>query len=84
MFNGKSFASTFSGDQCKFGAASATDGWKSQFTAHPDVTGAGGVHFVPAFFVDPGTFGTYSGAINGMFNVGVSPSRPSVFADALP
>lgn len=46
------------------------DGWRTQFTAHPDVTAAGGVHFVPAFFIDPATFGQYSGAANGMFNVG--------------
>ncbi|KIP05382.1 glycoside hydrolase family 71 protein [Phlebiopsis gigantea 11061_1 CR5-6] len=67
-YNGRSFASTFSGETCTFGQDNVQDGWRTQFTAHPDVTAAGGVHFVPAFFIDPATFGQYSGAANGMFN----------------
>jgi glucan endo-1,3-alpha-glucosidase len=66
-YNGRSFASSFSGENCRFGQDSPANGWRSQFTEHPETNGQ--IHFVPSFFVDPATFGQYSGAINGAYNV---------------
>ncbi|KAM5535050.1 hypothetical protein V8D89_011278 [Ganoderma adspersum] len=63
---GKAFVSTFAGEACTFGAADAPSGWKAQFTQHPDTTGK--VHFVPSFFIDPTTFSTFSGVMDGDFN----------------
>lgn len=72
--NGQSFVSTFAGEDCKFGQDTAANGWRTQFTQHPELTGDNAVHFVPSFFVDPATFGQYAGAMNGAFNVrGSSP-----------
>ncbi|KAI0345808.1 glycoside hydrolase [Trametopsis cervina] len=67
-YNGRSFASTFAGESCAFGQDNVADGWKTQFTQHPELSGANAVHFVPSFFVDPATFGQYSGAANGQLN----------------
>lgn len=67
--NGRVFASTFAGEGCHFGQGSVMDGWRSQFTQHPDLSNSNAVHFVPSFFVDPATFGQYDGAIHGAFNV---------------
>lgn len=66
-YNGKVFASTFSGEKCTFGQSSVTQGWVSQFTGQ--LTGANSVFFVPSFFVDPNTLGTYANAMDGQFNV---------------
>ena len=60
------FASTFAGDQCKFGQSSAPAGWKSQFI---NAAGSNKIYFVPAIFVDPATFSAWDGVINGAFNV---------------
>lgn len=65
-YEGRVFASSFAGDTCTFGQGSATAGWKSQFIQQ--LTGGNAVFFVPSFFVDPSTFSTYSGVIDGMFN----------------
>ncbi|KAI0785282.1 glycoside hydrolase [Abortiporus biennis] len=68
-YNGKVFASTFAGESCTFGAGNSPDGWKTQFTQHPDLQGDNAVHFVPSFFIDPSTqFSQYNGVIDGMFN----------------
>lgn len=69
--NGRVLASTFAGESCTFGQGSVAQGWSSQFTQHPDLSGANAVHFVPSFFIDPATFGQYNGAIDGMFNVSI-------------
>ncbi|EPQ54502.1 glycoside hydrolase [Gloeophyllum trabeum ATCC 11539] len=67
-YDGKVFASTFAGESCKFGQGSVAQGWSSQFTQHPDLTGANAVYFAPSFFVDPSTFGTFNGVMDGDFN----------------
>lgn len=63
-------ASSFSGETCTFGQGSVTSGWSTQFVQQ--LTGSSAVHFVPSFFVDPSQFNTYSGVIDGMFNVSSS------------
>ncbi|KAI5123869.1 hypothetical protein M0805_005686 [Coniferiporia weirii] len=65
-YDGKIFASTFSGEKCTFGQGSVAQGWTSQFTSQ--LTGANSVFFVPSFFVDPSTFGSYASAMDGQFN----------------
>ncbi|KAI5123868.1 hypothetical protein M0805_005685 [Coniferiporia weirii] len=65
-YDSKVFTSTFSGESCEFGQGSVTEGWSSQFTSQ--LTGRNEVFFVPSFFVDPATFGTYSSVTNGQFN----------------
>ncbi|TFY74984.1 hypothetical protein EWM64_g9028 [Hericium alpestre] len=67
-YNGRVLASTFSGETCTFGQSSPSTGWSSQFTQHPDLTGQNAVAFVPAFFVDPSTFGTFNGVMDGVLN----------------
>lgn len=71
IVDGRVFASTFSGENCNFGQDSVADGWRSQFTQHPDLSGQNAVYFVPSFFSDPSTFGQYDGVMDGDFNVGV-------------
>ncbi|KAF9242611.1 glycoside hydrolase family 71 protein [Melanogaster broomeanus] len=66
VYNGRVFASTFSGETCKFGQGSVQSGWSSQFLGQ--LSGTDAVHFVPSFFVDPSSFQSYNGVINGMFN----------------
>lgn len=66
LYNGRVFASTFSGESCTFGQGSAVSGWSSQFIQQ--LSGSNAVYFVPSFFVDTSTFSTYSGVIDGMFN----------------
>ncbi|OBZ69002.1 Glucan endo-1,3-alpha-glucosidase agn1 [Grifola frondosa] len=66
--NGKVFASTFAGESCQFGQDTVADGWRSQFTQHPDLTGQNAVFFVPSFFVDPSTFPTFTGVMDGDYN----------------
>ncbi|EMD39964.1 glycoside hydrolase family 71 protein [Gelatoporia subvermispora B] len=81
IVDGRVFASTFSGESCTFGQDSVPDGWKSQFTQHPDLTGANAVYFVPSFFIDPSTFNQYQGVMDGDFNwnsgwnVGLTPDQ---------
>ncbi|PPQ91664.1 hypothetical protein CVT25_012877 [Psilocybe cyanescens] len=62
----KAFVSTFSGEACNFGQGSAANGWKTQFTQHPDLQGK--IHFVPSFFVDPSTFKDFADVMDGDFN----------------
>ncbi|KAG0703796.1 glycoside hydrolase family 71 protein [Suillus ampliporus] len=66
LYNGRVFASTFSGETCTFGQGSVVSGWSTQFVQQ--LTGSSAVHFVPSFFIDPSQFNTYSGVIDGMFN----------------
>ncbi|EIM86043.1 glycoside hydrolase [Stereum hirsutum FP-91666 SS1] len=68
IYRNRVFASTFSGESCTFGQGSVVDGWSSQFTSHPDLTGQNAVFFVPSFFVDPATFGTYDNVMDGALN----------------
>ncbi|TFY66719.1 hypothetical protein EVG20_g4369 [Dentipellis fragilis] len=68
IYNGRVFASTFSGESCAFGQSSPAAGWSSQFTQHPDLSGQNAVWFVPAFFVDPNTFGTFNNVMDGVLN----------------
>ncbi|KAG1742365.1 glycoside hydrolase family 71 protein [Suillus paluster] len=66
LYNGRVFASTFSGETCTFGQGSVASGWSTQFVQQ--LTGSSAVHFVPSFFIDPSQFNTYSSVIDGMFN----------------
>ncbi|KAJ7069703.1 glycoside hydrolase [Mycena amicta] len=66
QFNGKAFVSTFAGESCTFGQGSAAAGWASQFAAHPDLQGK--IQFVPSFFIDPATFSSFAGTMDGAFN----------------
>ncbi|KAI0661905.1 glycoside hydrolase [Cubamyces menziesii] len=63
--DGKAFVSTFAGESCTFGSGDVPSGWRSQFTQHPDTSGK--IHFVPSFFVDPATFNTFTGVMDGDF-----------------
>ncbi|KZV70181.1 glycoside hydrolase family 71 protein [Peniophora sp. CONT] len=70
-YSSRVLATTFAGESCTFGQSSVTEGWKTQFTQHPDLMGDGGqskVFFMPSFFVDPATFGTYDGVMDGALN----------------
>ncbi|KAI0072871.1 glycoside hydrolase family 71 protein [Panus rudis PR-1116 ss-1] len=67
-YDGRVFASTFAGQDCTFGAGSTADGWRTQFTEHPELTGNNAVFFVPSFFVDPATFGQFNGVLDGYLN----------------
>ncbi|GAW00959.1 glycoside hydrolase family 71 protein [Lentinula edodes] len=58
--------STFAGESCKFGQASVVDGWRSQFTQHPDLQGK--MTFVPSFFVAPNQMSQFQGVVDGTFN----------------
>lgn len=69
--DGKSFASTFAGEACKFGADTVAKGWAAEFTKNPEMTGANAVFFVPSFFIDPKTFGDFGDVMDGGFNVRV-------------
>ena len=73
-YNGRSFVSTFAGENCKFGQDTAANGWKTQFVQHPESTGDNAVYFVPSFFIDPATFKDYSVVMHGAFNVSSSPT----------
>ncbi|TFK24974.1 glycoside hydrolase [Coprinopsis marcescibilis] len=63
---GKAVVSTFGGRDCLFGQANHIDGWRTQFTQHPDL--AGRINFLPSLFVDPATYGSYTGVLDGDFN----------------
>lgn len=60
LYNGKTFVSSFSGQDCTFGAGSVNQGWINT------VKNGLNTYFVPSFFVDPGTFSTYS-VMDGAF-----------------
>lgn len=60
------YFSTFSGESCTFGQSSVVAGWTNEFKSQ--LTGAQSVYFVPFFSVDPATFSTYSGLIDGALN----------------
>ncbi|KAJ7142373.1 glycoside hydrolase family 71 protein [Mycena epipterygia] len=62
QFDGKMLISTFSGEKCQFGQSTVDAGWTSAIK-----TGMPPVHFIPAFFVDPSTIGSYPSA-DGLFN----------------
>ncbi|KAF9049586.1 hypothetical protein BDZ89DRAFT_1057464 [Hymenopellis radicata] len=66
IYGNKAFVSTFSGESCTFGQSSVTEGWKTQFVQHPDLSN--NVFFVPSFFVDPATFSTFKDVMHGDFN----------------
>ncbi|KAG6878088.1 hypothetical protein C0993_012415 [Termitomyces sp. T159_Od127] len=58
--------STFSGESCTFGHENVTHGWNSEFVGHPDLQGK--IRFVPSFFIDPSTFGSFDDVMDGDFN----------------
>ncbi|KAJ6585011.1 glycoside hydrolase [Mycena capillaripes] len=64
--NGLAFVSTFAGESCTFGQDNVADGWRTQFTQHPDLQGK--MQFVPSFFIDPATFTNFGGVMDGAFN----------------
>ncbi|KAH0831955.1 glycoside hydrolase family 71 protein [Lanmaoa asiatica] len=66
IYNGRVFASTFSGESCKFGQGSVHSGWLIEFLQQ--LSGNNAVYFLPSFFVDTSAFQSFSGVINGMFN----------------
>ena len=66
IYNGKPFASTFSGSSCTFGTGSVATGWQSVFTGTP-------VEFVPSFFMDPAQFSSLGNIMNGALNVRFRP-----------
>ncbi|KAF8627473.1 hypothetical protein AX17_006285 [Amanita inopinata Kibby_2008] len=66
QYSSRAVVSTFSGESCTFGQDSPANGWQSQFVQHPDLDGQ--VYFIPAFFVDPSTFGDYKNVMDGDFN----------------
>ncbi|EDR13362.1 glycoside hydrolase family 71 protein [Laccaria bicolor S238N-H82] len=66
QYKGRAFVSTFAGETCQFGQGSVADGWKTQFTRSPDLQGQ--IYFVPAFFIDPATFGNFADVMDGDFN----------------
>lgn len=63
LYNGKVFASTFAGENCKFGQSTVNQGWTSVLK-----TSLNPVFFVPSFFVDPKTFPQYT-VMDGAFGV---------------
>ncbi|KAF4604919.1 hypothetical protein EYR40_003702 [Pleurotus pulmonarius] len=62
LYDGRVLVSTFSGENCHFGASNVNDGWQATIK-----DGVPGVFFLPSFFVDPATFGQYPVA-DGFFN----------------
>ncbi|KIM43198.1 glycoside hydrolase family 71 protein [Hebeloma cylindrosporum] len=66
QYASRAFVSTFAGESCNFGQGSVPDGWKNQFTRHPDLQGK--IYFVPAFFIDPTTFKNFADVMDGDFN----------------
>ncbi|KAI9573692.1 glycoside hydrolase family 71 protein [Boletus coccyginus] len=66
IYNGRVFASTFSGESCQFGQGSVQSGWSTQFLQQ--LSGQDAVYFFPSFFVATSAFQSYKGVINGMFN----------------
>lgn len=74
QIDSKAFVSTFAGEACNFGQGSAANGWKTQFTQHPDLQGK--IHFVPSFFIDPATFKDFTDVMDGDFNVSWLQTKP--------
>lgn len=68
QYQSRAFVSTFSGETCTFGQGSVLDGWKNEFSMHPDLQGK--IYFVPSFFIDPAKFGDFTTVMDGDFNVG--------------
>ncbi|KZV74309.1 glycoside hydrolase family 71 protein [Peniophora sp. CONT] len=66
IYNSKVYLSTFAGETCTFGQGSVVAGWKNAVISQ--LTGSQSVYFVPFFSVDPATFSSYSGVINGAMN----------------
>jgi glucan endo-1,3-alpha-glucosidase len=67
QYASRAFVSTFAGESCTFGQASVPEGWSSQFSNHPDLSGK--IFFVPAFFIDPTSFANFADVMDGEFNV---------------
>lgn len=65
--NCQPIVSTFAGESSTFGHQSASDGWNREFVGHPDLEGK--IRFVPSFFIDPSTFGSFDDVMDGDFNV---------------
>ena len=76
IYNGRVFASTFSGESCMFGQSSVQSGWSTQFLQQ--LSGTNAVYFVPAFFIQPSAFSGFAGVTNGIFNVRVIRAAPSI------
>ncbi|GJE92329.1 glycoside hydrolase family 71 protein [Phanerochaete sordida] len=78
--SGRPFVSTFSGESCTFGTGSVNQGWTNVVR-----TSGLNAYFVPSFFVDPATFGSYpvadgvfgwnSGWPTGNFNITFDPDQ---------
>jgi len=66
QYESRAFVSTFAGESCTFGQSSVPEGWSSQFSNHPDLSGK--IYFVPAFFIDPSTFSNFANVMDGEFN----------------
>ncbi|KAG2001825.1 SEC14 cytosolic factor [Coprinopsis cinerea AmutBmut pab1-1] len=66
MYNDKAFVSTFAGESCQFGHDNVVEGWKHQFTLHPELKER--IYFVPSFFMDPARFGEFKDVMDGTFN----------------
>ncbi|KAF8231711.1 glycoside hydrolase [Tricholoma matsutake] len=66
QYQSRAFVSTFSGETCTFGQGSVLDGWKNEFSMHPDLQGK--IYFVPSFFIDPAKFGDFTTVMDGDFN----------------
>lgn len=81
IYNGRVFASTFSGESCQFGQGSVQSGWSTQFLQQ--LSGENAVYFVPSFFVDTSEFHSFDGVIDGMFNVRVMNRHSVCYSDIL-
>jgi glucan endo-1,3-alpha-glucosidase len=79
IYNGRVFASTFSGESCQFGQGSVQSGWSTQFLQQ--LSGQNAVYFVPSFFVATSAFQSFTGVINGMFNVRVINCRAVYYSN---
>lgn len=64
VYNGKPLVSTFSGEKCEFGTGDVNVGW----TAAIKDSILPAIYFMPAFFLDPATFGNLT-VIDGAYNV---------------
>jgi len=80
IYNGRVFASTFSGESCQFGQGSVQSGWSTQFLQQ--LSGQDAVYFLPSFFVATSAFQSYKSVINGMFNVRLAGCRAVCYSKA--
>ncbi|KAL0951577.1 hypothetical protein HGRIS_008259 [Hohenbuehelia grisea] len=62
LYDGRVLVSTFSGEGCTFGTGNTNTGWQNTIK-----NGLPGVFFLPSFFIDPATFGSYP-VVDGFFN----------------